>query len=175
MRALYDPQDLALHFRNSIHLGIGLTRWRNLLGDSYYVGKMKFGAALLLAAIPSFILLLILNSGFGLEGRALWYPCGCVFYTVAVFISASLDKNSDLFSNRDDRPILKLAWVHLCFLALFLSLFQLTDFIRPHLPAAILAEDRKGGSWAALMLITAILVVFFVEENWLATRKSRKK
>jgi peptidoglycan/LPS O-acetylase OafA/YrhL len=147
----------------------------NPFRSSYYRGRLKFGAAVLIALLPSYLLFLLLNSGFGLEGRAAWYPCGGLFYTIAVFVNAYIDDRSILFSRKDGRSVVKLALVHMCFLTVFLLLFPVADILKPRLPHELLAEDRRGGSWALLLLVGAACIVFFVEESWLAATKRRNR
>jgi hypothetical protein len=139
----------------------------------YQRSKLKFGAALLAGALPSGLLIGLLYEVFGRVDLWMWYLCGCVFYSITVFTNAYIDDGSTLFSASDGRPKSKLALVHLSYLGVLFLIAQFAQRLWPHLPRVLLAQDRRGFSWAGLLLTVAVCVVFFVEESWLAAAKRR--
>ncbi|MGA2050869.1 MAG: hypothetical protein ABSG96_24495 [Terracidiphilus sp.] len=39
--------------------------------------------------------------------------------------------------------------------------------MKPHLPASMISESRKGSSWFEVIVFVAVAIVFFVEVDWL--------
>jgi hypothetical protein len=143
----------------------------NPFWNRYQRDKLKFGAGILIGAIPSAALLIFLNEVLGLNDPWVWYISGSLFYTIAVLVNAYIDDGSVLFTKEDSRSKSKLTLVHLSYLcALFLTI-QIAQYLRPRLPPAMLARDPKGGTWAQFALFVAICAFFFVEESWLAAKK----
>jgi len=143
----------------------------NLLWSKYELGKLKFAAVLLIAAVPTCIIWILLSDVVGMGEPAVWYFSGAVFYSIAVFLYASLERGSMLFRDEDTRTMSKLLRVHLGYLCGLFVLLAMAPHIQPHLPEFLLRHDERNSSWAVFLLIIAICAVFFFEENWLAAKK----
>lgn len=141
--------------------------------SSFYRSRLLFGAAALVAVIPSGALLILLQEIWGLSGSWTWYVSGFLFYTILVFINAYFEDDSILFSSEDNRSKLTLLAGHcICLLVLF-ALIQFGIYIQRFLPHSILSGRTKRGSWAEFLFVAALMSVFFVEENWLAVREKK--
>jgi uncharacterized membrane protein len=138
--------------------------WKN------YRSNLKFGAAALVAAIPGGMLLFFLQEICGFRESWTWYVSGFLFYTVLVFGNAYIEDESILFSQQDRRSKLKLIAVHCICLILLFALIQFALYIRPFLPSWILSGGTKRTSWLELLFFASLMIVFFVEENWLAIK-----
>jgi hypothetical protein len=145
----------------------------NPFGNSYQKGKLKFAAAGLVAAAPSGAVLFLLYKVFGPIQSWMWYVSGFLFYSIFVFGYAYIDHNSTLFSEHDFRSKSKLAVVHLSYLLVLLVFAQTAGYVKPHLPASMVAEGPKGGSWFEAIVFAVLGVVFFVEVDWLAAKGKR--
>lgn len=143
----------------------------NPLWNRYEKGKLKFAAAMFVAAIPSAVVLLLLYSAVGSREPWIWYFAGYLFYTILVFGYAYVDDNSTLFSKTDFRTKSRLAFVHLSYLLSLLLVVQIAEFTKPYLPPSAVFENREGMSWFQIVVFAALAIVFFVEESWLAAKK----
>jgi hypothetical protein len=143
----------------------------NAFWNCYQGGKLKFLIALLIAALPSGGLFLLLQVITGASRPWIWYLCGCIFYTIAVFTNAYIDRNSILFSKSDHRTKVRLLAVHVCFVCILCSVVLATTYLKPHLPNWMFVHNKKGGSWADLLFIAVTLTVYSIEEDWLATKR----
>ena len=92
-----------------------------------------------------------------------------------MFVSALLDNDSTLFSADDPRTRSKLILVHSSYLCIEFLLIRIALLINPQMPLAVRWVDRRGGSWFDLILIAVVMVVFFVEKDWLAAAKAGKR
>jgi len=141
--------------------------------SGYYQDKLKFGAAVLVAAIPGGALLFLLQGICGFNELWTWYVSGLVFYTVLVFGNAYFEDDSILFSPEDHRSKLRLVAVHCICLLLLFALIQLGLYIQPLFSPSILSGSSKRKSWLEFLFFALLMAVFFAEENWLAA--GRKK
>jgi len=103
----------------------------------------------------------------------MWYFCGCAFYTIAVFVNAYIDDDSTLLSDADTRSKGKLLAVHLGYLCVLCLVVQAAVSLRSHLSKSMLLQNGRGGSWADLLFVAALITVYFIEEDWLAAAKKR--
>jgi hypothetical protein len=145
--------------------------------SSYYQGRLKFAAAVLLAAIPGWALLFLLQDICGFNGSWTWYLPGLLFYTILVFGNAYIEDNSILFSAQDHRSKLRLLAVHCVCLATLFFLIQIALYLKPMLPASLFPRGNRRTSWLELLFLGLLMTVFFIEENWLALKgqKPRKR
>jgi uncharacterized membrane protein len=140
------------------------------MSDSFYVSRLKFAGAALVAAIPGAGLLFLLQEICGFGGSWTWYVSGFLFYSVLVFANAYIEDDSILFSMQDHRSKLRLLGVHCICLALLFAMIQFASYIQPFLPHSILSGRTKRSSWLEFLFVAALMAVFFVEENWLAVK-----
>jgi hypothetical protein len=138
---------------------------------THYRSSLKFGAAALVAAIPSSALLWFLQDVCGFQGATwTWYVSGFVFYTALVFGNAYVEDDSILFSSKDRRSKLRILAVHcVCLLVLF-AFIQIAVTIRPYLAPSLLFGRAKRTAWLELLFVALLMTVFFIEENWLSVK-----
>jgi uncharacterized membrane protein len=145
----------------------------NPFWNHYQQGKLKFAAAGLAAAIPSGVVFFLLYEVLGMREFWIWYTSGFLFYTIFVFGYAYIDDDATLFSDKDSRSKSKLIGVHLSYLCALFLVVQTAEYLKPHLPASMLSESRKGSSWFEVIVFVAMAIVFFVEEDWLKAEEQK--
>lgn len=105
-----------------------------------------------------------------MDSRLAIYAAMCVGYTIAAVGLAWSDGKWRLFFGGNARPVGEALKTHLAFLLLVVQWIWFAQFIKPSLPAWVVAEGDHHESWFLVFALLGIVGMLLFEHWWLSAK-----